>query len=178
MCAWVLVRGWVSVDMCMCRLTCRLPPIYASHTQTHLLRWRRRWLLCKNWRCRGSPEWIRSGLSLLHFAEWVLWHSGVPLLCVSLYMCVDQWGGGSKLKTTLWWVTHIPCSLLERAKLLFVFCMCVSGAGSGSSFSKQLDSVLVLHSSVLYSPSQDRHCVMYREWAICKCSLSASSAHI
>lgn len=42
----VCVCGCVSVDMCMCRMKCRLPPIYASHKQTHS-RSRRGWLLCK-----------------------------------------------------------------------------------------------------------------------------------
>lgn len=179
MCVWVLVRGCVSVDMCMCRMKCRLPPIYASHKQTHLHS-QRGWLLCKNWRRRGSPEWIRSGLSLLHFTEWVLWHSGVLLLCVSLYVCVDQWGGGSKLKTTLWWVIHIPCSLLERAKLLFCFLyMCFPVWGSRRSFSKELDSILVLNNvQVSHALSLPRHYMMDREWAICKSSMNACSAHI
>lgn len=171
--------AWLCVDMCMCRMKCRLPPIYASHKQTHLHS-QRGWLLCKNWRRRGSPEWIRSGLSLLHFTEWVLWHSGVLLLCVSLYVCVDQRGGGSKLKTTLWWVIHIPCSLLERAKLLFCFpYMCFPVWGSRSSFSKELDSILVLNNvQVSHALSLPRHYMMDREWAICKSSMNACSAHI
>lgn len=45
-CMGACVCGCVSVDMCMCRMKCRLPPIYASHKQTHL-RSRRGWLLCK-----------------------------------------------------------------------------------------------------------------------------------
>lgn len=45
-CMGACVCGCVSVDMCMCRMKCRLPPIYASHKQTHLHS-RRGWLLCK-----------------------------------------------------------------------------------------------------------------------------------
>lgn len=67
----VCVRGCVSGFMCLCRMKCRLPPLYASLEQTHLHS-RRGWLLCKRRRHRGSPEWIRSGLSLFHFTAQVL----------------------------------------------------------------------------------------------------------
>ena len=87
-CVCMGVSGCVSVDMCMCRMKCRLPPM--RHTRRHTCTHKRGWLLCKNWRRRGSHEWIRSGhFFLLLFAEWVLWHSGVLLQCVSIYcICV------------------------------------------------------------------------------------------
>lgn len=52
---FVCVRGCMSGFMCLCRMKCRLPPLYASLEQTHLHS-QRGWLLCKRRRRRGSPE--------------------------------------------------------------------------------------------------------------------------
>lgn len=81
------VCGCVSVDMCMCRMQVSSPS-YASHMQTHLHS-QRGWLLCKNQRRCGSPEWIISGLFLFSlFTEWVLQHSGLLLQSVNIYSVI------------------------------------------------------------------------------------------
>ena len=178
----VCVSGCVSVDMCMCRMKCRLTPMRHTRRHTH------RGGGCCVRRRRGSPAWIWSGFSLFYISKSGC--NGIVEYCcsVSLYMCVCVSEGAEQN-----WKQHCYGSLTEPHHSLseFSFLLCfsvfpplggitVKYVGVGAPFQRYLTwcrySTTVR--SLIHSPAQAGHYVRDREWALCKAQMNACSAHI